>query len=131
MQCTLKSNLQFWLKFVVGVLILKVTAAVVWGYRNYFPPDFAAEFLHGRQAYFFGAYQSAFYTHIVAGPLTLLFGLVLLSDRFRMRYPQWHRSLGKVQAILVLFLLTPSGLWMGRYAMTGSVALVGFSLLAI
>ena len=28
-----------------ALLILKVTAAIIAGYRNYFPPDFNADFL--------------------------------------------------------------------------------------
>src|SRR5581483_8443533 len=50
---------------------------------------------------------------------------------FRLRFPQWHRTLGKTQILLVLLLLTPSGLWMAYYAETGAIAAVGFSLLAI
>lgn len=113
------------------LLILKVTASVVLGYRHYYPPNFRSDFLLGREPYFFGPYQWAFYTHIAVGPATLLLGLVLVSDRFRARYPMWHRSFGKLQGILVLMLLCPSGLWMAQYAQTGTVAGVGLSLLAV
>src|SRR6188508_2552462 len=85
------------LSLLVAILILKVTLSVILGYVNYLPPNFRSDFLIGREAYFFGAYQWAFYTHIVVGPVTLLLGLILVSDRFRMRFPRWHRTLGKVQ----------------------------------
>jgi hypothetical protein len=112
-------------------LVVKVTLTVVSGYRDYLPPNFAGDFLRGREAYFFGVYRPAFYAHILAGPVTLLLGLVLVSERFRLRFPRGHRTLGKVQGALVLLLLVPSGLWMAGYAQTGAVAGMGFGLLAI
>jgi len=112
-------------------LILKVTAAVMWNYHNYFPPNFNSDFLRGRQHYFGGSYQWAFYVHIIAGPPALVLGLVLLSERFRQRFPKWHRSLGRFQALNVLFLLAPSGLWMAFRAQSGPIAGVGFVVLAI
>jgi uncharacterized membrane protein YozB (DUF420 family) len=125
------ANLQRMLLLLAVVLILKVTFSVVLGYRNYFPPNFDADFLSGRQSYFAGPYQWAFYAHIVSGPVSLILGLILIGDSFRKRFPKWHRSLGKVQAGLVLLLLAPSGLWMSRDAQTGTVAGIGFALLAI
>ena len=124
-------NLQRTLSFLAGILILKVTLGVVAGYDDYFPPDFGSAFLHGRRSYFFGPYQWAFYAHIVSGPVTLILGLILISKQFRMRLPMWHRSLGKAQGLLILALLTPSGLWMAFYAQTGAVAAAGFSALAL
>jgi MFS family permease len=124
-------NLPRILTLLAGVLILKVTASVVLGYRDYFPPNFHADFLRGRESYFSGGYHWAFYVHILAGPVTLVLGLILISERFRLRFPKWHRSLGKTQGLLVLLLLTPSGLWMAYYAQTGPIAAIGFSVLAV
>jgi uncharacterized membrane protein YozB (DUF420 family) len=125
------ANLQRTLLLLAVVLILKVTFSVVLGYRNYIPPNFDIDFLSGRQSYFAGAYQWAFYAHIVSGPVSLVLGLILVSESFGRRYPKWHRPLGKVQAGVVLLLLAPSGLWMAYYAQTGTVAGIGFALLAI
>lgn len=116
---------------LAGLVVLDVTLSVVLVYRDYFPPNFAADFLRGRQAYFFGAYQYAFYAHIASGPVTLILGLILLGERVRMRFPRWHRTLGKLQVALVLCLLTPSGLWMAFYADSGIVAGAGFATLAV
>ncbi|MBX3414724.1 MAG: DUF2306 domain-containing protein [Pirellulales bacterium] len=116
---------------LAGLLIVKVTVVVVIGYRDYFPADFGSDFLLGREAYFFGAYRWAFYAHILAGPITLLLGLLLLNEWFRLRSTAWHRTLGKVQVAVVLGVLCPSGLWMARYAMTGVIAGWGFALLAV
>jgi hypothetical protein len=109
------------------LLILKVTVAVLWGYRAYFPPDFQSDFLRGRESYFFGSYRTAFHLHLASGPLSLVLGMLLISQRFRAKFPEWHRSLGRVQGLNVLLLVAPSGLWMAWYASTGPVAGAGFA----
>jgi hypothetical protein len=104
---------------------------VVAGYRHYLPPDFASDFLLGREAYFFGAYRWAFYAHLVAGPVTLLVGALLFADSISRRWPRWHRRLGRLQVGCILLVLVPSGLWMAPYAMGGPVSAIGLTLLAI
>jgi len=113
------------------LLIFKVTLGVVVGYRDYWPPDFNSDFLLGRESYFFGAYAIAFYAHLISGPLTLVVGTILVSERFRRRAPKWHRALGKLQVACVVLVLAPSGLWMAWYAVSGAVAGMGLGLLAI
>ena len=98
------------------VLILKVTLNVILVYRDYLPPNFKSDFLQGRQAYFSGGYQWAFYSHVRSAPCSLVMGMVLLSEQFRRKHLVWHRCLGRIQVACVLLLVTPSGLWMARYA---------------
>lgn len=117
--------------FLAVLLIAKVTAAVVWGYRDYFPANFDADFLRGREKYFSGSYHWAFYTHIASGPVSLLLGTILISDRFRSRWPRWHQMLGRFEVGLILLLVAPSGLWMAYYAAAGPVAGLGLASLAI
>jgi hypothetical protein len=124
-------SLQRVLTMLAGLLVLKVTGGVVLNYRHYFPPNFESDFLRGRESYFSGSYHWAFYTHIAAGPLSLILGMILVSERFRLRFPQWHRSLGRIQVVCVLFLVAPSGLWMAYRAEAGPVAGLGFGALAI
>lgn len=113
------------------LLVIKVTVAVLWGYRNYLPPNFESDFLRGRESYFAGGYHWAFYTHITAGPPSLFFGLILMSNGFRLRYPAWHRILGRIQVANVLLLVVPSGLWMAQYAAAGPIGAVGFTALSV
>ncbi len=119
------------LSFLLCLLIVRVTVAIVINYRHYLPPDFTSEFLQDREAYFFGSYQWAFYTHIFFGPVTLLLGIVLVSDGFRIRFPSWHRGLGRVQIGSVLCFVVPSGLWMAFRTESGVIASAGFASLAI
>src|SRR4051812_33015086 len=81
------------LALLAGVLILKVTASVISNYGNYLPPNFASDFLRGRERDFAGTYRWAFYTHILSGPVSLILGLILIGERSRSRFPRWHRHL--------------------------------------
>lgn len=119
------------LALLAAILIVKTTLSVLIEYRHYFPPNFESDFLRGREAYFWGAYGWAFFTHLMSGPACLILGGILISDRFRKTVPSWHRRLGRVQVACVLLLLTPSGLWMARYAETGTLAALGLGSLGI
>ena len=116
---------------LASLLVLKVMAVTVLNYADYVPPNFQVDFLRRREAYFYGSYRWAFYGHIFSGPLSLLLGLILISERFRLGFAKWHRRLGKVQGMLVLLLVVPSGLWMARYAEAGPIAGLGFAALAV
>lgn len=113
------------------LMIAKIVLLTFISYRDYVPPNFHADFLVGREEHFYGSYAWAFYVHIFSGPITLILGTILLSNRFRQRFPKWHRIFGRIQGVCVLFLLTPSGLWMARWAMTGAVAGTSFAALSI
>jgi hypothetical protein len=119
------------LLLLVGLVILKVTASIVSNYRDYFPPNFNSEFLRSRESYFFGAYQYAFYTHILTGPITLVVGLILISDSFRRAFSIQHRYLGRLQVACVLLFVAPSGFFMAFHAAAGPIAGIGLLTLAI
>lgn len=125
-----KKRTQAVLTTAVCLLILKVTLTVVMNYRDHLPLNFESDFLVGRDSYFFGAYQWAFYAHIATGPVTLIVGMFLLSDRLRKQFPKWHRCAGRIQVVLILLVVVPSGIWMAMHAATGIVAGVGFASLA-
>ena len=123
--------LQKSLKLLTTLLVIKVIAAVLLSYRDYMPPNFDRGFLIDRDPYFFGSYQWAFYVHVTSGPLSLILGLILLNKSTRLRFPKWHRNLGRIQTANVLLFVAPSGLWMSRYAESGLVAGLGFGTLSI
>ena len=124
-------TLRPFLVILATLLVIKVAAVTVLSCADYLPPSFRVDFLRGREAYFYGSYRWAFYGHIFSGPLSLLLGLILISERFRLRFARWHRRLGKIQGMLVLSLVVPSGLWMARYAEAGPIAGLGFASLAV
>ena len=113
------------------LLVFRVTAGMLLNYRDYFPPNFESDFLRGREHYFSGSYRLAFYAHIVTGPVSLILGMILVRESFRLNHRIWHRYLGLLQSICVLFLVSPSGLWMAYYVDTGIVAAIGFGTLSV
>jgi hypothetical protein len=107
------------LRWLAVVLILRVLAAVLANYPDYFPPNFHSLFLQGREAMFKGAYRAAFYVHIFSGPVVLFNGLILLSEYVRRRHGGWHRWLGRVQVAVLLLCVLPSSVVMSRRAFGG------------
>lgn len=116
----------------VALLFAKVLLGILLEYRWYFPPDFdSSAFLTGRRHTFIGVYRAAFYAHIISGPLAVLVGVLLMLSGGRPRYRQIHRPAGRLQILLVLAVVAPSGLVMAREAMAGPIAAFGFASLAI
>jgi uncharacterized membrane protein len=118
------------LRWLAVVLILRVLTVIVANYPDYFPPNFDSLFLQGREGSFSGAYRAAFYVHIFSAPLVLVNGLILLSDYVRRRHPRWHRWLGRVQVVDLLFFVLPSSVVMSWQAFGGWPAGLSFLLLS-
>lgn len=119
------------LQFAAVVLMLKVVGSIVWEYRFYFPPDFEANFLIGRETSFHGLYRFAFYTHILSGPAAILLAIGLMVTGRLNRFGSLHQMGGRVLAGLVLVGVAPTGLIMAGQTHAGSFAASGFALHAI
>jgi uncharacterized membrane protein len=119
------------LRWLAVALVLRVLAAILSNYPDYFPPDFDSLFLQGREATFAGAYRPAFYVHILSGPVVLLNGLILLSESVRRRYGGLHRVLGRVQVAVLLLLVLPTGVVMSRHAFGGWLSGLSFLVLSV
>lgn len=111
-----------------AALFLKVLLSILYEYRWYFPADFVeSAFLTGREETFAGMYGVAFYLHIISGPVAIVLGLLLvLRVRYR-RLQRMHRWGGRLQAVVVLAAVVPSGLVMARHAFAGPIAGAGFA----
>jgi uncharacterized membrane protein len=109
---------------------MRVLAAILANYPDYFPPNFDSLFLQGREATFTGAYLPAFYIHIFSGPVVLFNGLILMSEYIRRHYRGLHRFLGRVQVVVLLLFVLPSSVVMSRHAFGGSSAGLSFLLLS-
>jgi uncharacterized membrane protein len=117
------------LRWLAALLILRVLVAILANYPDYFPPNFDSLFLQGREATFTGAYRPAFYIHIFSSPVVLFNGLILMSESIRRLYGGLHRFLGRVQVVVLVFFVLPSGVVMSRHAFGGWPA--GLSFLAL
>ena len=118
------------LRWLAVALVLRVLAATLANYPDYFPPNFDSLFLQGREATFAGGYRVAFYAHIVSSPFVLSAGLILLSEPVRTRSPRWHRRLGRAWALVLLLFVLPSGAVMARHAFGGRPAGLSFLTLS-
>ncbi len=117
---------------VLATLFVKVFVSVLYEYRWYFPPDFdSSAFLSGRRYTFVGTYRAAFYTHILSGPFAILFGVLLMLTGGRPKSLKLHRFAGRLQMLIVLTVVVPSGLLMAQQAYAGPVAVYGFTSLSI
>jgi uncharacterized membrane protein len=119
------------LRWVVVVLVLRVLVSILSNYPDYFPPNFDSTFLLGRERTFPGVYEVAFNVHLVASPVVLVLGLVLLSETVRRRFGRLHRRLGWVQIVLLLAFVLPSSLVMARRAIGGWPSGASFMLLTV
>jgi uncharacterized membrane protein len=118
------------LRWLAALLILRVLVTILANYPDYFPPNFDALFLQGRETTFAGSYPPAFYVHIFSSPIVLLNGLILLSEYVRRRYRRWHRYLGRLQVFVLLSFVLPSSVVMSRHSFGGWPAGVSFVLLS-
>lgn len=119
------------LRWLAVALVLRVLGEILRNYPDYFPPNFNSLFLFGREGTFVGAYRIAFYVHIFSAPIVLLNGLILLSDYVRRRHRVWHRWLGRVQVVVLLFFMLPSGAVMSEHAYGGWPAGLSFLTLSV
>jgi len=124
-------NLQRLLLILFLIASARVLVLIVAEYGSYFPANFDSAFLTGRRNIFRGLYRTAFYVHIVIGPLVLVLGFFLMFSGLRQRYRSTHRRLGWIHVVLVAGLLCPSGLVMATQAYTGPIAGWGFATQSI
>lgn len=117
--------------FMIFAWFVKVLVEMVFEYRFYFPADFSSYFLMGKQGIFYGAYRLAFYSHIVCGPIAVSLGAYLMFTGGSGKRISSHRLLGRIQMLIVLLVIVPSGLIMATQAYTGMIAVLGFSVQAI
>ena len=125
---TLLKNL---LLAAVALLGLRVFLGILSEYPKYLPPDFDSAFLTGREESFTRFYATAFYLHLVSGPLAIVLGTFLVWSRGRAPWRTWHRWAGRIQMSLIFALLVPTVLIMARDAFAGPIAGAGFAALSI
>lgn len=75
-------------------------------------------------------WQIAFYTHILAGGVSLLIGWTQFVEQWRNTRMQWHRNIGKLY-MLTVWISSISGFYVAFYATGGWASTLGFSILAV
>ena len=85
-------------------------------------PDMKANFL---------VHSTGIYTHVFASVVALVLGPLQFSARLRKKYTDLHRWLGRIYLAVGVLVGGLSGLYMSQYASGGSVARLGFAMLAV
>jgi uncharacterized membrane protein len=96
----------------------------------YFDPDTVPPFVVERLPERFASLWLAALKVHVAAALTSLPLCLVLTTRWLQRRPAWHRRLGRVAGVIVLFALVPSGVVLALHAKGGPVVAAGFLLSA-
>lgn len=76
-------------------------------------------------------WRTAFYVHVLSSMFVIVAGFTQFSKKFLTKYPIWHRRLGYMYILVLLFLSGPSGLIMAFYAFGGIVAKIAFVTLSL
>jgi len=125
-----KRNISTFIKilFIIGFgyffwLMLKITL-------EYIPFDPNVSFLMIKQTEVAERpeYLLFFYTHVYTSIFVLLSGfLAILRKDFNIK--NFHRNVGKIYIVLILFLAAPSGIYMGIFANGGFFSKISFVIL--
>ena len=76
-------------------------------------------------------YKLAFFTHVYTAIFVIPAGFTQFSRYIRGNFPLIHKYVGRIYAIVVIFLAGPSGFYMGIFANGGITAQISFCLLSI
>lgn len=113
-----------WLYFFV--LMVQITLA-------YFPISSDVAFLSIKQEEVEGLapYLGIFYIHVISSIFVLLIGFFQVFPDWKFYSMKWHKRLGYVYVVMLLFFSAPSGLYIGYYANGGLLAQIAFIMLGI
>ena len=90
------------------------------------------DFLLTKQnVYHINYWRYSFYAHVFTSVLVLPAGLTQFNKFWLQKLSQWHKMLGFVYIITVLFVAAPTGFVMGWYANGGWPARMSFILLSV
>lgn len=119
------------LKWVVALFILTGAYLMVHITWPYFSFETDIGFLLKKQSVLYlDIWMLSFYVHISTSLVILVIGCFQFSAFIRNNYVKYHRLLGKLYVLLVLFCAAPSGLVMAVYANGGFWAKLSFVLIS-
>ncbi|MBD3636672.1 MAG: DUF2306 domain-containing protein [Crocinitomicaceae bacterium] len=76
-------------------------------------------------------WRPTFYLHVISGMLVILIGPFQLLKKFRNKYLNLHRKLGKIYAYGILLVAAPTGFIMAFYAEGGYWSTVSFIIMSV
>ncbi len=127
---------------LINKLNYKILWIIIFGYFfilmlnitfKYFPITTKASFLQIKQTEVnsIPSYIYIFYIHVITSIFSLLAGFSQFNTNLLRKSPKFHRNIGKVYVIVVLFFSAPSGFYLGLFANGGLFSKISFTILAI
>jgi hypothetical protein len=112
--------------FLFAVILATLLAVNALSYSN-FDPHYG--FLKLKQtAIATGWYLPFYYAHVLIGGIILMIGLFQLLPSSHSKFRKWHRRLGYVYVVGILFLAAPGGFVMSLFINRGPLVLASFVL---
>ena len=103
-----------WATLIAGTALILISSV------PHFLPGAGHPFLHERPLLFRNAmWRACLSVHILSGMLCLPSGLLLLSRKVVVRWPGFHRSLGRAYTYAVILLMFPTGAYLACYTKGG------------
>jgi len=127
-------NSKLFSKILVGVgwvlmtLIALYLSAVTLVYFSFRPDIYFL--LAKKEIVNFVPWRLAFYIHITGGLIALAVGPFQFLEKFRIKRPKFHKTLGKIYVAAILLIGAPSGFFMAFFANGGPWADLGFICMA-
>jgi uncharacterized membrane protein len=99
---------------------------------QYIPIRTDAAFLQIKQEYIdIIPWRIAFFIHVFTSMFVLIAGFTQFSNYFLQRYKKWHRAIGKLYVIDILFITGPSSFIMALLANGGIPSRIAFTTLSV
>jgi uncharacterized membrane protein len=111
------------------IFLLLLAAPLAYNALSYINFDTTYGFLQlKKNAIKTGWYLPAYYAHVLAAGLILLIGLFQIHPTLGLRWRKFHRTLGKIYVIGILFFSAPGGLIMSCFINRGNLVQTSFFL---
>jgi uncharacterized membrane protein YozB (DUF420 family) len=109
------------------LMLFMLALPLSWNAISYANFDFGYGFLKlKQQAIATGFYLPAYYAHVIIAGIILVAGIFQINNDWRDRWPQAHRSLGKIYVFGILAFSAPGALAMSFFINRGPFVLASF-----
>lgn len=115
-----------WLAYLAGCLLILESSIA-----EYRPGGFGSFFWEKGEIAESALWRWMLYVHVIAGLICVFSALPQFSKALIRRVPSMHRIAGRIYGFSVIFLLAPTGFYLGLYAKGGMPGKLGFLTLAM
>lgn len=126
------SSMRVYSNYLLLLLLAFFSALMLQITLQYVPIRLNAAFLQIKQDYIhILPWRIAFFIHVFTSMFALLAGFTQFSDYVLRKYKKWHRVIGKLYVINILFITGPASFIMALLANGGIPSRTAFTILAV